>query len=171
MDKTIADYNAALSLNPRLGETLYRRGLAKNRKGDAAGGKADIAINFAGYGLFVWTDNSSWVQLHPLNVTNLQAGDIDQPAAALIRDLRQRGLLDETLIVMAGEFGRTPKIKSISATALPGRDHWGHVQSILLAGGGIQGGANRSDLAQQLRAVAIGVNHPADGFERTDLGT
>ena len=41
---------------------------------------------------------------------------------------------------MGSEFGRTPKISKITATALPGRDHWGHVQSVLLAGGGIKGG-------------------------------
>jgi hypothetical protein len=65
---------------------------------------------------------------------------MDQAVSALIEDLDASGQLQETLIVMGGEFGRTPKIKSISATALPGRDHWGHAQSILLAGGGIQGG-------------------------------
>jgi uncharacterized protein (DUF1501 family) len=46
-----------------------------------------------------------------------------------------RGLLDETLIAMAGEFGRTPKINGDA-----GRDHWGPCQSALLAGGGIRGG-------------------------------
>jgi hypothetical protein len=65
---------------------------------------------------------------------------MDQAVSALIEDLDSSGLLDETLIVMGSEFGRTPKISSISKTALPGRDHWGHVQSVLLAGGGIQGG-------------------------------
>ncbi|MEX2112670.1 MAG: DUF1501 domain-containing protein, partial [Pirellulales bacterium] len=50
-------------------------------------------------------------------------------------DLSQRGMLDETLVVMLGEFGRTPKIN-----AAQGRDHWGPCQSIVLAGGGIRGG-------------------------------
>jgi len=65
---------------------------------------------------------------------------MDQAVSALIEDLDASGQLDDTLIVMGSEFGRTPKIKSISATALPGRDHWGSVQSVMLAGGGIQGG-------------------------------
>jgi hypothetical protein len=65
---------------------------------------------------------------------------MDQAVSALIEDLDSSGLLDETLIVVGSEFGRTPKITSISKTALPGRDHWGHVQSVLLAGGGIKGG-------------------------------
>jgi uncharacterized protein (DUF1501 family) len=49
--------------------------------------------------------------------------------------LSERGLLDETLVVAVGEFGRTPKINTYG-----GRDHWGQCQSALLAGGGIRGG-------------------------------
>ena len=74
------------------------------------------------------------------NLKNFLLPPMDQAVSALIEDLDASGQLEETLIVMGGEFGRTPKIKSITATALPGRDHWGHAQSILLAGGGIQGG-------------------------------
>ena len=65
----------------------------------------------------------------------------DQAVSALLDDLKESGQLDDTLIVIAGEFGRTPKISLLaSAYALPGRDHWGAVQSVLLAGGGIRGG-------------------------------
>lgn len=60
----------------------------------------------------------------------------DQSLAALIEDLDERGLLDTTLVVALGEFGRTPKIN-----ANAGRDHWPDCYTILLAGGGIQGGA------------------------------
>jgi len=74
------------------------------------------------------------------NLKNYLLPPMDQAVSALIEDLDASGQLDETLIVMAGEFGRTPKISTISATALPGRDHWAHVQSVLLAGGGIKGG-------------------------------
>ena len=59
----------------------------------------------------------------------------DRALAALIDDLEQRGLLHETLIVAAGEFGRTPRINHSG-----GRDHWPHVWSGLLAGGGVAGG-------------------------------
>jgi hypothetical protein len=59
----------------------------------------------------------------------------DQAFAALIDDLRERGLLDETLIIAMGEFGRTPKL-NVSG----GRDHWPRVFSVALAGGGIRGG-------------------------------
>lgn len=64
------------------------------------------------------------------------ASQVDQPVAALISDLRQRGLLDETLIVWAGEFGRTPFSQGSN-----GRDHnpWGF--SVWMAGGGVKGGS------------------------------
>ncbi|MEQ9409114.1 MAG: DUF1501 domain-containing protein [Fuerstiella sp.] len=66
---------------------------------------------------------------------------MDLAVSALLDDLHERGLLESTLVVMAGEFGRTPKISRLPAHyALPGRDHWGAVQSVLLAGGGMQGG-------------------------------
>lgn len=65
----------------------------------------------------------------------------DRAVSALLDDLAERGLLDETLLVMAGEFGRTPKISTIRGAKLPGRDHWGAVQTVWLAGGGIAGGA------------------------------
>jgi hypothetical protein len=74
------------------------------------------------------------------NLKNYLLPPMDQAVSALIEDLDASGQLDDTLIIMGGEFGRTPKIKSITATALPGRDHWGHAQSVLLAGGGIKGG-------------------------------
>ncbi|MFM2011559.1 MAG: hypothetical protein RLZZ396_343 [Planctomycetota bacterium] len=65
----------------------------------------------------------------------------DQALWALIDDLHQSGQLDETLIVMAGEFGRTAKITLLAEHyKLPGRDHWGAAQSVLLAGGGIRPG-------------------------------
>ena len=60
----------------------------------------------------------------------------DRGLAALISDLHERGMLDETLVIAMGEFGRTPKINRDA-----GRDHWPGCYSIMLAGGGIRGGA------------------------------
>ncbi len=60
---------------------------------------------------------------------------LDQAYSALLEDLAQRGLLEETLVAAVGEFGRTPKLNGAQ-----GRDHWGLCQSALLAGGGIRGG-------------------------------
>jgi hypothetical protein len=66
----------------------------------------------------------------------------DQPAAALIKDLKQRGLLDETLVVWGGEFGRTPmsEIRKPEDATNAGRDHHPVAYSMWMAGGGIKGG-------------------------------
>ena len=60
---------------------------------------------------------------------------VDQGVAALITDLKERGSLDNTLVIMLGEFGRTPKINKDG-----GRDHWPHAMSVLMAGAGVPGG-------------------------------
>ena len=64
----------------------------------------------------------------------------DQTVAALITDLGERGLLDTTMVVALGEFGRTPKISTLSGQSKAGRDHWANAMSILFAGGGTPGG-------------------------------
>ena len=60
---------------------------------------------------------------------------MDRAYSALLEDLNARGMLDETLVVWMGEFGRSPRIN-----AAAGRDHWGHVFSVALSGGGVRGG-------------------------------
>lgn len=62
------------------------------------------------------------------------AGDCDRPSAALVKDLKQRGLLDDTLVVWGGEFGRTPMAQG------SGRDHHINAFSLWMAGGGVRGG-------------------------------
>lgn len=65
----------------------------------------------------------------------------DKALSALLDDLSTTGLLDSTMVVMAGEFGRTPKISTLPQSfGGPGRDHWGAVQTVFFAGGGIRGG-------------------------------
>ena len=66
----------------------------------------------------------------------------DRGVSALLDDLNTLGMLDETLIVMVGEMGRTPKVNSANRSpgAKAGRDHWGAVQTVVVAGGGIKGG-------------------------------
>src|SRR5262245_44758019 len=64
----------------------------------------------------------------------------DNSVAALIGDLEDRGLLGETLVVALGEFGRTPKISTLTGQTKPGRDHWANAMSVLFAGGGTPGG-------------------------------
>ncbi|HEY2759436.1 MAG TPA: DUF1501 domain-containing protein, partial [Pirellulales bacterium] len=68
-------------------------------------------------------------------------GDTDRGSAALVKDLRQRGLLDETLVVWGGEFGRTPMVESNAALGRKlGRDHHPQAFTMWLAGGGVKGG-------------------------------
>lgn len=64
----------------------------------------------------------------------------DQTVATLISDLDQRGLLETTMVIALGEFGRTPKISTLSGQSKAGRDHWANAMSILFAGGGSRGG-------------------------------
>jgi len=74
--------------------------------------------------------------------TNLKkkAQEIDQPAAALLKDLKQRGLLDDTLVIWGGEFGRTVTRDSQGGGTSPGRDHNGRGFCTWMAGGGVKGG-------------------------------
>jgi hypothetical protein len=75
------------------------------------------------------------------HLKNLLLPPMDRAVSALLDDLDETGLLDSTLIVMAGEFGRTPKISHLPQFyKLPGRDHWGAVQTVFFAGGGTNGG-------------------------------
>lgn len=68
------------------------------------------------------------------------AAEIDQPIAALLRDLKQRGMLEETLVIWGGEFGRTPTVEMNGNTSKLGRDHNHYGFTVCLAGGGIKGG-------------------------------
>jgi hypothetical protein len=68
-----------------------------------------------------------------------KAGEIDQPLSALLTDLKQRGLLDSTLVIWGGEFGRKPT-KDRNGGDNPGRDHNAKAFSVVMAGGGVKGG-------------------------------
>ncbi|MBN79736.1 MAG: sulfatase [Planctomycetaceae bacterium] len=84
-------------------------------------------------------DNHDNIQIH-----GQLASQIDQPISALLKDLKQRGLLDETLVLCGGEFGRTPTVELprplLNSGKQLGRDHNHHGFSVWLAGGGIRGG-------------------------------
>jgi hypothetical protein len=81
-----------------------------------------------------WDAHGNLVKNH-----NYHAGRTDQPIAGLLRDLKQRGLLEETLVVWGGEFGRQPTAEYASGT---GRDHNAYGFTMWLAGGGIKGGVS-----------------------------
>ncbi|MDQ3441411.1 MAG: DUF1501 domain-containing protein, partial [Planctomycetota bacterium] len=66
--------------------------------------------------------------------------EMDQPVGALLADLKQRGLLDDTLVVWGGEFGRTPLNEERNGSKLLGRDHHPHAFTIFMAGAGVKPG-------------------------------
>lgn len=66
--------------------------------------------------------------------------ELDRGLAALMDDLAASGRLEETLVVVMGEFGRTPKISTLPGQSIPGRDHWASAYSALFAGAGVRGG-------------------------------
>ncbi len=85
---------------------------------------------------FVEVNQEGW-DTHDNNFERVKANNstIDQPMAQLIADLKQRGMLDKTLVIWMGEFGRTPRIN-----ARGGRDHYPRAFNVALAGGGVRGG-------------------------------
>jgi hypothetical protein len=108
----------------------------------------------------------------------------DKALSALLDDLAASGLLTSTLVVMAGEFGRTPKISTLPQSfAGPGRDHWGAVQTVFFAGGGVRGGtvvgssdkdgAHPASARQRPENMAATIYHllgiPATAFWHDDL--
>ena len=90
---------------------------------------------------FIQLYHRGWDQHYNLpSDLRLQCGDIDQPCAALISDLKQRGLLEDTLIVWGGEFGRTTYSQGKLEPTNHGRDHHGRCFTMWLAGGGVKPG-------------------------------
>jgi len=75
----------------------------------------------------------------------LMCGDVDQPAAALVADLKQRGMLDDTLVIWGGEFGRTVYCQGTLSATNYGRDHHPRCFSVWMAGGGIKGGITHGE--------------------------
>jgi uncharacterized protein (DUF1501 family) len=90
-----------------------------------------------------------------------KAGEIDQPLAALISDLKQRGLLDSTLVVWGGEFGRK-STRDRNGYEDPGRDHNAKAFSVVMAGGGVKGGTVYGETDEFGSAAINNKVHPHD---------
>ncbi len=89
---------------------------------------------------FVQVEHGGWDHHNALETAmRKKAGEVDSPAAALLTDLKQRGLLDDTLVIWGGEFGRTVT-RDRNGNENPGRDHNGRAMVGWLAGGGVKGG-------------------------------
>jgi hypothetical protein len=89
--------------------------------------------------------------------------EVDRPIGALLTDLKQRGLLDDTLIVWGGEFGRTPMNEGRSGSKLLGRDHHPRAFAMWLAGGGVKGGVTVGETDE------LGYNPVVDPVDVHDL--
>ena len=116
-------------LKDRYGRTAFGQGLLLARR-LVESGVSLVTVNWA-------RDDAFW-DTHANNFTLLKNSllpPFDQGFSALLEDLSVRGLLDETLVVCLGEFGRTPRINGQA-----GRDHWAACNSVVFAGGGIGGG-------------------------------
>ena len=85
--------------------------------------------------------NGGWDDHSNIFPTFRNRGPFESSVAALVEDLDRTGLLETTLVVMLGEFGRTPKISTLSGQKTPGRDHWANAMSVMFAGCGVPGGS------------------------------
>lgn len=124
------------SVRDRYGRNKFGQSVLLARR-LAEAGVPFIQVNYPRESGDTSSNNPLW-DTHQQNARRLK--DVLMPAMdaaypALLEDLRQRGMLEETLVVWMGEFGRTPRINPNA-----GRDHWGPVFSVALAGGGIRGG-------------------------------
>jgi hypothetical protein len=96
----------------------------------------EAGVTFVTVDMPNWDDHSSIKEGHGYKLP-----PVDMAVGALLDDLNERGLLDRVLVVVMGEFGRTPKINTGQpGIPVPGRDHWGNAISAMMAGGGLKGG-------------------------------
>ena len=96
----------------------------------------EAGVTFVTVDMPHWDDHSSIEKGHGSKVPV-----VDRAVSALIDDLDERGMLDRVMVVVMGEFGRTPRINTGQpGIPVPGRDHWGNAISAMIAGGGVKGG-------------------------------
>jgi len=129
-----------LDLNRESKATLEMYGVGKGASDDF-GRQCLLARRLVESGVrFVEVSSSGWDHHSGLDKFRNKAAQIDQPIAALLGDLKQRGLLDETLVLWTGEFGREPETQILEGKETVGRDHNAKGYTAWLAGGGVQGG-------------------------------
>jgi hypothetical protein len=112
---------------------------------------------------FIQLYHRGWDQHYNLpSDLRLQCGDVDQACAGLVADLKQRGMLDDTLVVWGGEFGRTTYCQGKLEPTTYGRDHHGRCFTIWIAGGGIRGGVTYGETDDYSYSVARDPVHVHD---------
>jgi hypothetical protein len=121
------------AIRDRYGRNKFGQSLLLSRRLVEAG----VPIVQAAMGIVqTWdTHVDNWGRLK-----NTLLPELDQGLAALMDDLANTGMLEQTMVIVMGEFGRTPKISVLPGQTVPGRDHWAHTYSGLFAGAGIRGG-------------------------------
>jgi len=114
---------------------------------------------------FVQLMHAGWDQHRNLNTQlKIQCQDVDAPSAALVKDLQQRGLLEDTLVVWGGEFGRTPFLQGDIANIKQwGRDHHPYAFTVWMAGGGVKAGTTHGESDE------FGFNIARDGVHVHDF--
>jgi uncharacterized protein (DUF1501 family) len=119
---------------------------------------------------FVQLMHAGWDQHRNLNTQlKIQCEDVDAPSAALVKDLKQRGLLEDTLIIWGGEFGRTPFLQGkIEEVKQWGRDHHPYAFTVWMAGGGVKAGTTYGESDEFGHNVAKDAVHVHD-FQATIL--
>lgn len=126
-------HREADAVRDRYGRNKFGQSLLLSRRLIEAG----VPIVQATMGIVqTWdTHTDNWGKLK-----NTLLPQLDRGLAALMDDLIASGLLEQTLVIVMGEFGRTPKISTLPGQTIPGRDHWAHAYSGLFAGAGVLGG-------------------------------
>ena len=127
-ERAIADYGATP------GETSFANNCLLARRLVERGARFVQLFHFG------WDHHGELPETDLVHGLGARCREVDQPAAALVRDLKQRGLLDDTLVVWTGEFGRTPMNEERGGSKLPGRDHHPRAFTLWMAGGGVRPG-------------------------------
>ena len=122
------------ALRDRYGRNRVGQGMLMARRLIEAGVRFVTIQGYVDTGIYAWDHH--WGIFPHLDI---QLPIYDQSYSALLEDLHQRGLLESTLVITAGEFGRTPRINDNKRG--PGRDHWGRCFSLTMGGGGVKTGA------------------------------
>jgi hypothetical protein len=163
-----AQVPSLIDLSKESAQTLQRYGM-DDKETESIGRKCLLARRLVEQGVrFVQVYASGWDSHDYIDKAHsVRIRSIDKPLAALIADLKQRGMLDETLVVCCGEFGRSPD-NGIRGSKKVGRDHNAKAMNIMLAGGGVKAG-QYVGATDEIGDKAVEVVHPIKDLHVTLL--
>lgn len=166
-----AEMPGVLDINKESKETLEMYGIGgKNKDADALGRRCLLARRLVENGVrFVQVIAMGWDSHDYIDKAHgSRLAAIDKPVSGLLKDLKRTGLLDETLVVWAGEFGRSPDNGIRRGSAAWGRDHNANAMTTWFAGGGVKAG-NIVGATDEVGGAAVEVVHPIRDFHVTLL--